>query len=155
MWASEPKEKFNRIQQSLAELSTQFSNHVLDATKAFSLTLTQPEEIAGLPPSLLSLTAQAARDAGESDATAEAGPWRITLDMPSYGPFLRHSRRRDLSEQLYRALSPALRAKTSTTAAIEKILDLRQEMAKLLGFETYAELSLARKMAPSVEPLKS
>ena len=62
--SGEAKEKFNEIQQALAELSTQFSNHVLDATKAFSLTLTQPEEVAGLPPSLLSLSAQAARDAG-------------------------------------------------------------------------------------------
>ena len=83
----EAKVKFNEIQQALAELSTQFSNHVLDATKAFSMTLTEPDEVAGLPPSLLSLTAQAAREAGESEATPESGPWRITLDMPVYTPF--------------------------------------------------------------------
>ncbi|MBD0335572.1 MAG: M3 family peptidase, partial [Cyanobacteria bacterium Co-bin13] len=68
------KERFNEIQQELAELSTRFSNNVLDATKAFSLTLTTPEEVAGLPPSLLALSAQAAREAGEANATAEAGP---------------------------------------------------------------------------------
>ena len=99
----EDKAKFNEIQQSLAELSTQFSNHVLDATKAFSLTLTKPDEVAGLPPSLLSLTAQSAREAGAADATPELGPWRITLDMPCYIPFLRHAQRRDLREKLYRA----------------------------------------------------
>ncbi len=144
------KEKFNQIQQSLAELSTQFSNHVLDATKAFSLTLSQLEEVAGLPPSLLSLAAQAARDDGEA-ATAEAGPWRITLDVPSYVPFLRHSQRRDLREQLYRAsITRASSGELDNTPLIEKILDLRQQQAELLGFNNYAELSLARKMAPSV-----
>ncbi len=154
--SGEPKEKFNQIQQSLAELSTQFSNHVLDATKAFSLTLTQPEEIAGLPPSLLSLTAQSARDAGEPNATAEAGPWRITLDMPSYVPFLRHSQRRDLREQLYRAsITRASSEDLDNTPLIEKILDLRQQQAVLLGFENYAELSLARKMAPSVAAVEA
>jgi oligopeptidase A len=144
------KEKFNQIQQSLAELSTQFSNHVLDATKAFSLTLSQPEEVAGLPPSLLSLAAQAARDDGQA-ATAAAGPWRITLDVPSYVPFLRHSQRRDLREQLYRAsITKASSGELDNTPLIEKILDLRQQQAELLGFSNYAELSLARKMAPSV-----
>lgn len=69
----EDRDRFNTIQLELAELSTKFSNHVLDATKAFSLTLTTPEEIAGLPPSLLSLAAQAARSSGSENATAENG----------------------------------------------------------------------------------
>ncbi|MGC1310068.1 MAG: M3 family metallopeptidase [Phormidesmis sp.] len=151
----EAKEKFNRIQQSLAELSTQFSNHVLDGTKAFSLTLTDKSDVAGLPPSLLSLCAQAARDAGDPTATAEAGPWRITLDMPSYMPFLRHARRRDLREQLYRAfITRASSGELDNSPLIEKILDLRQQQAALLGFENYAELSLARKMAPSVSAVE-
>src|SRR5918996_2832264 len=96
----EQRARFNAMQQELAELSTQFSNHVLDATKAFALTLTAPEEVEGLPPSLLHIAAQAAREAGAADATAERGPWRITLDYPSFGPFMEHSRRRDLREQL-------------------------------------------------------
>ena len=58
----EAKERFNEIQQALAELSTKFSNNVLDATKGFSLTLTDPQEVEGLPPSLLALAAQAARE---------------------------------------------------------------------------------------------
>nr|WP_326520983.1 M3 family metallopeptidase [Leptothoe kymatousa] len=155
------KAAFNQIQQQLAELSTQFSNHVLDATKAFSLTLTTPEEIDGLPPSLLSLAAQAARDAapdagGEDSATAEAGPWRITLDIPSYGPFLKHSRRRDLREKLYRAyVSRASEGELNNSPLIDKTLTLRKQQAKLLGFDTYAELSIARKMAPSVDAVES
>ena len=154
--SGESKATFNNIQQALAELSTQFSNHVLDATKAFSLTLTQPEEVAGLPPSLLSLTAQAARDAGDAAATAESGPWRITLDMPSYIPFLRHSQRRDLRETLYRAfITRAANGDLDNAPLIERILSLRQQQAELLGFDTYAELSLARKMAPSVTAVEA
>ena len=153
--SGERKEKFNQIQQSLAELSTQFSNHVLDATKAFSLTLTQKEDIAGLPSSLLSLAAQAARDAGQADAIAQTGPWRITLDMPSYIPFLRHSQRRDLREQLYRAfITRASDGDLDNAPLIEQILDLRQQQSELLGFSNYAELSLARKMAPSVSAVE-
>ncbi|MEO0853693.1 MAG: M3 family peptidase, partial [Cyanobacteria bacterium J06648_11] len=86
--------RFNEIQMELAGLSTQFSNHVLDATKAFSLTLTNPEDVDGLPPSWLGLAAQAARDAGSEDATPDNGPWRLTLDFPSFGPFMKYSTRR-------------------------------------------------------------
>ncbi|MGB3295051.1 MAG: M3 family metallopeptidase [Phormidesmis sp.] len=154
--SGERKATFNEIQQALAELSTQFSNHVLDATKAFSLTLTEPEDVAGLPPSLLSLTAQAAREAGEEDATAADGPWRITLDMPSYVPFLRHAQRRDLREQIYRAfITRASSGDLDNAPLIEKILALRQQQAEILGFENYAELSLARKMAPSVAAVEA
>ncbi len=147
----EIKEEFNHIQQELAELSTRFSNHVLDATKAFSLTLTTPEEVEGLPPSLLALAAQAAKDAGETAANAKTGPWRITLDYPSYVPFLQHSRRRDLREKLYRAfITRAASGEWDNTPIIERILELRQRLAQILGYATYAELSIARKMAPSV-----
>lgn len=145
------RQRFNEIQQELAELGTQFSNNVLDATKAFALTLTTPEEIAGLPPSLLQMTAQAAREAGEDDATAEHGPWRVTLDYPSFGPFMEHSQRRDLRETLYRAfIARASSAEHDNTPLIERILCLRQEKSLLLGYDTYAALSLASKMASDV-----
>lgn len=152
----EARERFNAIQMELAELSTKFSNHVLDATKAFSMTLTAKEEIDGLPPSLLSLAAQAARAAGEENATPENGPWRITLDFPSYAPFMQHSTRRDLREKLYKAfLTRASSGELDNNPLIERILELRQELAQLLGFKTYAELSLASKMAKSVEAVES
>lgn len=149
------KARFNEIQQALAELSTKFSNNVLDATKAFSLKLTTADDVAGLPPSLLAQAAQAARAAGSETATAEQGPWQITLDAPSYGPFLQHSRRRDLREQVYRAfITRASAGEHNNLPNIEQILALRQEMAQLLGYDTYAELSIARKMAPTVEAIE-
>jgi oligopeptidase A len=152
------RERFNAIQMELAELATKFSNHVLDATKAFGLTLTSKEEVDGLPPSLLSLTAQIARASGEpltENATPEAGPWRITLDAPSYGPFLQHSTRRDLREKIYRALiSRASSGELDNSPLIAQILTLRKEKANLLGFDNFAALSLASKMAPSVEAVE-
>lgn len=152
----EAKERFNQIQLELANLSTQFSNHVLDATKAFNILLTNPKEVAGLPPSLLSLAAQAARAVGEKDSTPEHGPWLMTLDIPCFGPFMQHSQRRDLREKLYRAyISRASEGEFDNTDIIDRILALRKEEAKLLGFETYAEASLASKMAPTVSAVET
>ena len=149
------RERFNAIQTELAELGTQFSNHVLDATKAFALTLRQREEVEGLPPSTLELAAQSARAAGEKEATAQVGPWRITLDAPSFVPFLEHSRRRELRERLYRAyITRACEGSLDNTPLIARILRLRREEAVLLGYETYAGLSLASKMAPDVEAVE-
>ncbi len=151
----EKRERFNTIQLELAELATKFSNHVLDATKAFSIILTSKEEVDGLPPSLISLVAQAARTAGEEEATAENGPWRITLDYPSYIPFMQHSTRRDLREKLYKAfVNRGSSGELDNAPLIERILELRQEKAQLLGFESYAQLSLASKMAPDVEAVE-
>jgi oligopeptidase A len=149
--AGAQRDRFNAIQMELATLSTQFSNHVLDATKAYGLTLKTSEDIAGLPPSLLAFAAQSAREAGENDATPENGPWRITLDFPSFGPFMQHSQRRDLREQVYRAyISRASAGDYDNRDLIAQILKLRQEESRLLGYGTFAEVSLASKMAPSV-----
>ena len=150
------KERFNAIQLELGELSTQFSNNLLDATQAFQLKLTQPEDIAGLPQSLLSLAAQTACNSGETSATPEDGPWIITLDYPSYLPFMKHSQNRQLRETLYRAfVSRASEGEWDNAPLIERILALRLEEAQLLGYKTYAELSLTRKMAPQVEAVET
>jgi oligopeptidase A len=134
------KERFEALELELAELSTKFSNNVLDATKAFELVLTRPEDVEGLPPTLLAATAQGAE-----------GPWRITLDAPIFGPFMEHSRRRDLREQLYREfVTRASSGPTDNLPTLERILALRDERAKILGYGSYAEVSLASKMAPSV-----
>jgi len=141
----EAKERFNVIQMELAELSTRFANHVLDATKAWTMDLTDVAEVAGLPKSLLQLAAQAA------GGDVERGPWRVTLDHPSFGPFLQHSRRRDLRERVYRAfLTRASEGELDNGPLLRQILKLRQEMAQLLGFADYAAMSLHSKMAPSV-----
>jgi oligopeptidase A len=147
----EAREKFQRIRLELAELSTRFGNQLLDATKAFALDLTSAEEIAGLPASFLEMAAQAARAAGTESATPASGPWRVTLDGPSYVAFMKHAKRRDLRETLYRAhIRRASEGGLDNKPLIDRILLLRQEEAKLLGFETYAELSLSRKMAGTV-----
>lgn len=149
------KEKFNQIQMQLAELSTTFANHLMDAAKAFSLTLFTAAEVEGLPPSLLQFAAQNARTHGEPSATPEQGPWCITLDAPSYVPFMQHSRRSDLREKLYKAfISRASDGDLDNSPLIEKILDLRQQKANLLGFQSFAQLSLARKMAGTVSAVE-
>jgi oligopeptidase A len=149
--AGKKADRFNAIQLELAELTTKFSNNVLDATKAFNLDLTDLKDVAGLPPSLLAQAAQASRAGGQEQATPEAGPWRITLDAPSYVPFMQHSQQRHLRELVYKALvSRAAGGERDNAGHIERILTLRQEEAELLGFESYAEMSLASKMAPNV-----
>ncbi|MFM7277254.1 MAG: M3 family metallopeptidase [Microcystis aeruginosa] len=151
----EKKDRFNAIQLELAEITTKFSNNILDATKAFQLKLTTPEDIAGLPPSLLSLAAQTARGQGETNASNETGPWVITLDFPSYFPFMKYSDNRELREKLYKAyVSRADLGELDNNPLIDRILQLRQEQAHLLGYSTYAEVSLARKMANSVDEIE-
>ena len=151
----ETRDKFNKIKLELAELSTKFSNHVLDATKAFKLKLTTEKEVEGLPASLLSLAAQTARAEGEDNVTPETGPWLITLDYPSYVPFMKYSSQRDLREKVYKAfISRASSGELDNKPLIERILELRKQQAEILGYNTYAEVSLARKMAPNVEAVE-
>jgi len=147
------QEAFNSASQELAELSTRFGNQVLDATNGWTLKLTEREQVDGLPASLLDQLAQAARQAGDSEATAEAGPWLLGLDMPRYAPFLKYSRRRDLREQVYRAhvsrASGQVGSELNNWPLIERILTLRGDQARRLGYANWAEVSLAAKMADS------
>ncbi len=148
-------ERFNQNRLRLAELSTKFSNNVIDATKVFKLKLTEPEDITGLPESLLALSAQTARAEGEENATAELGPWLITLDFPSYGPFMKYSSNRILREKVYKALiSKASFGQLDNNGIIEEILKIRREQSEILGFSSYAEVSLSRKMASDVEEVE-
>ena len=147
----EAQEAFNAASQELAELATGFGNRVLDATNGWTLRLTDPAEVEGLPESLREQLAQAARDAGDGQATAEEGPWLLGLDMPRFGPFLKYSRRRDLREIAYKAhVSRASGETDGNWPAIERILTLRQQQAHQLGHGSWAEVSLASKMAGSV-----
>ena len=151
----EAKERFNQIQLELAELSTKFSNNVLDATKAFKLKLTDKKDVEGLPPSALGLMAQTAKAEGNEDATPENGPWVVTLDYPSYIPFMKYATNRELREKLYKAfVSRASEGELDNRGNIDRILELRKEKANILGFANFAELSLARKMATDVEAVQ-
>ncbi|MEI6110932.1 MAG: M3 family metallopeptidase, partial [Cyanobium sp. ELA712] len=149
----EQRQAFNAASQELAELSTRFGNQVLDATNAWTLKLSDPAEVEGLPESLRGLLAEAARQKGEEEASAEAGPWLLGLDFPRYGPFLQYSQRRDLRERLYRAhvsrASGVGEDGNDNGPLIERILTLRQEQARRLGYANWAEVSLASKMAGS------
>ncbi|GKY92866.1 hypothetical protein MPSEU_000255800 [Mayamaea pseudoterrestris] len=158
----EAKERFNEIKQRLAQISTTFSNNVLDETKAFSLTVDDASKLEGVPDSAKSLwaAAHAASVAAPGGATPDAnldnGPWRITLDMPSYIAVLSHVRDRGIREQVYKANISRASEKNedkNNVPLIYEILMLRAEMANLLGYKSYAELSLASKMAPSVESI--
>jgi oligopeptidase A len=154
------RERFNEIAGELSQLSTDFSNHVLDATKAFSLVIEDPQDAEGLPSSLRQLAAQSYNESqqqeegGEesaAEATPESGPWRITLDHPSFGPFLQHCCNRNLRERVYRAfITRAAEGEFDNSDSIPKILSLRVEKAKLLGYEDFAAVSLATKMAENV-----
>ncbi|MFT7669191.1 MAG: oligopeptidase A [Planctomycetota bacterium] len=142
------KERFNKLQQELAELSSGYSNNVLDSNKAFKLELKDKEEVEGLPQSSLALAAQSSEVEG---ASPEKGPWRITLDAPSFGPFLQHSKRRDLREKIYKAyVTRASTGDQDNTQAILDILAKRRESASILGYDNWAQVSLSSKMAPDV-----
>ncbi len=150
------QEAFNAASQELAELATAFGNRVLDATNAWTLRLSDPAEVEGLPESLKEQLAQAARDAGDGEATAAEGPWLLGLDMPRFGPFLKYSRRRDLREIAYKAHVSRASGKTDGNwPAIERILTLRREQAQRLGYGSWAEVSLAAKMAGSVAEVEA
>ena len=153
--SGEVKEKFNQIQLELGELSTKFSNNVLDATKAFKLKLTDKKDVEGLPPSALGLMAQTAKAEGQENATAENGPWVVTLDYPSYIPYMKYATNRELREKLYKAfVSRASSGELDNRGNIDRILVLRKEKANILGYANYAELSLAKKMAPDAEAVQ-
>ncbi len=154
----EQRERFNAIEQELSQLSTDFSNHVLDATKAYALEITDVANTEGWPLSLRQLAAQtwsrAHTDAPA--ATPEAGPWRITLETPLFVPFMEHCCDSALREQVYRAfVTRASQPPFDNAPLMTRILQLRKEKAALLGYPHFAAVSLMRKMAPGVEAIQA
>ena len=153
----ETQAAFNTASERLAALSTSFGNHVLDATQQWTLKLTEADQVRGLPERAKDALAAAAREAGDAAATGSEGPWLLGLDLPRYLPFLTHAEDRGLRETAYRAhVSRASQGEFDNAPLIEEILTLRGEQARRLGYEHWAEVSLASKMAddvPSVEAL--
>ncbi len=140
------KQRFKALQQRLSQLATRFEQNLLDATQGWSLNITDADELAGLPQSVVALAAQAARE-GELEG------WKFSLDLPLYLPFMRHAERRDRRRELYEAF--VTRAsdqgphdpKLDNAPLVEEILKARHESARCLGFAHYAAVSLETKMA--------
>jgi oligopeptidase A len=161
--SQEDKKHFGDIQQRLSELSTEFSNHVLDATQAWFKHLDSVELLAGLPQSALDQAKQAAQK-------KSLPGYVITLDFPSYFAVMMHADNRLLREEVYTAYvtratgaskkvtdthHTELTAEFDNTTIIAQTLELRHQLAQLLGFKNYAERSLATKMAESCDQVFS
>jgi oligopeptidase A len=138
------RERYAAIQERSAELQQQFSEHVLDATDGWTY-IASAEELAGVPQDVL-------------DATKlDDGGHKLTLHFPVYLPVMQYAENRDLREKLYRAYVTRAsdiqesggKPELDNTAAMREIVALRQEEAQLLGYASFAEVSLAPKMASS------
>lgn len=138
------QQRFSAIKEELSSLSARFSQNVLDATDAWSLHIEEAARLAGLPDDVRA----AARAAAEKEGLTG---WKLTLQMPCYLPVQTYADDRTLRETLYRASAQRASefgdAAWDNSANIERILALRNELAALLGFDSYADYSIATKMA--------
>ncbi|CAH9066807.1 unnamed protein product, partial [Cuscuta europaea] len=136
------------VLKDLSDLSRKFGDNVLKATTIFEKLITDKKEIEGLPYLTLSLAAEKAISKGHENATAKYGPWIITLDEPCFLSVIKHAKNRKLRKEIYCAYrTRASSGELDNTPIIDQILKLRLEKAKLLGFNNYAEVSMASKMA--------
>ncbi|MEW6678677.1 MAG: M3 family metallopeptidase [Pseudomonadota bacterium] len=142
------KPRFMAIQEELAKLSAKFEENLLDATKAWSKFIEDEAELAGLPEDAKAMFAEMAQADGKTG-------WKLNLQAPSFLPVMQFCNHRALREEMYRAYvtraSEFGPAELDNTPLIARILELRSEAAKLLGFDTYAQVSLEPKMAQSPE----
>ncbi|MBK7900330.1 MAG: M3 family metallopeptidase [Azonexus sp.] len=144
------KPRFKAIMEELAGLAAKFQENLLDATNAFAETVTDAALLAGLPPDAL----EAARTAAEKAGSAG---WRFTLQAPSYGPVMQYAENRDLRARLYRAYATraaefhegSSKPEWDNTPVMQRMLELRLEDARMLGYANFAEVSLVPKMADS------
>ena len=144
--SDDKQKRYGEIVAKLSELSSQYSNNVLDATMGWSKLITNIEDLAGMPESALAAAKEQAK------AKDQEG-WLLTLDIPSYLPIMTYCDNRDLRFELYQAYNTRASdqgpnaGRWDNTEIIKQILSLRAELAQLLGFATYADKSLATKMA--------
>ncbi|MBF6057754.1 M3 family metallopeptidase [Thiomicrorhabdus heinhorstiae] len=140
---------YREYAQELSQLSSQFGNNVLKSTQSWFKAIEDESELKGLPESAMGLLQQLAQQ-------KEVKGWCVTLDFPSYLAVMTHADNRSLREEVYRAFSTRAsdqfeQLEFDNSDIIEKIRELRHKKAQLLGFDNYAELSLATKMAESTE----
>ncbi|MGE6163267.1 oligopeptidase A [Aeromonas salmonicida] len=147
---AEAQQRYGEIQARLSELASRFSNNVLDATQGWTKLVSDEAELAGLPQSVLAAARQLAEQKGQQG-------WLFTLDIPSYLPVMMYADNRELRAELYEAFTTRASdqgpnaGKCDNSAIMTELLSLRRELAQLLGFGNYAELSLATKMAEKTE----
>lgn len=137
------RNELKAINDRLSMVSLQLSQHLLAENNGFKLVIDNPEDLAGLPPAVISAAADEAKAAGQE------GKWVFTLAKPSWTPFLQFSERRHLREHLYRAYF--MRGNNNNESDNKKLftelMTLRQKMAELLGFQNYAEYFISDQMA--------
>ena len=141
---SQEKERFLQIQEELSALSSRFNDNLLDSTNNFMLHVESADELSGIPADVLEM----ARETAEKDGIPG---WKFTLHAPSYSPVMQYADNRTLREKMYRAYATRAselgNVEWDNTPLINRILELRKEEAQLLGFDSYAGVSLATKMA--------
>lgn len=147
---AEAQQRYGEIQARLSELASRFSNNVLDATLGWTRLVTDEADLTGLPQSAQAAARQLAEQKGQQG-------WLFTLDIPSYLPVMMYADNRALRAELYEAFTTRASdqgpnaGKWDNSAIMTELLSLRRELAQLLGFGNYAELSLATKMADKTE----
>ena len=139
----EAQELYRQYTTELSQLTLEFGQNALKATNAFSLNITDEAKVAELPDFVKEGLAADAASRGQEG-------WTVTLDAPSYGPFMTYSSQRDLKEQLYKAYNTRAKGgEFDNMENIRKIANLRLQIANLLGYETYADYVLEDRMAES------
>ncbi|MCG6201164.1 oligopeptidase A [Psychromonas antarctica] len=152
--SDDKKQRYGEIKQQLAQLQSQFSNNVMDATLAWSKLITDVNVLEGLPESALAAAAQAATEKQQQG-------YLLTLDFPSYMPVITYANNRELRKEVYQAFVTRASdqgpnaGEFDNTEIIEQILALRHELALLLDFSDYGQYSLATKMAETPEQVLS
>ena len=143
------KEEFRQISKNLSLATLTFGQNVLAATNAYTLHITDKNDLKGLPEGIIDAAAHEAE-------SRELEGWVFTLHQPSYGPFIKYAENRALREKLYRAYnSRATSGDKSNIEIIKQITNLRLQLANLLGYTSYAQYSLERSMAKNIESVYS
>ena len=142
----EGKERLRTLTEEASMLSLQFSQNLLKENKAFILHITDEKKLDGLPDTAREAAKQAAKE-------REMDGWVFTLDMPSYSPFMTYSTQRDLREQMYMARNTVCTHDNpeNNLDICKRLVNLRREIAQLLGYKTYADYVLKHRMASKVK----
>lgn len=135
------KERYRQLSSELSQLTLTFGQNVLKETNRFSMLLTDETALEGLPQGIIEAAAELAREEGKEG-------WLFNLSYPSYVPFMKYSSRRDLREKMYRAYnSRCTGGEYNNLDIMKRIAEVRLEIARLMGKNTYAEYALERRMA--------